>query len=96
MFLRRLLSDTQAGRRASVSITSCEVSLPVCAVYLDSEFCIRVQIVEGASDAGGMLSMGVATRDAAGWSGGLVRGFGMHRRSVSSLQLANFASGLFV
>ncbi len=71
-----------AGRTASASISSCAVSLPVCAVPLEDSFCIRAQIVDGALDAGGILSMGIATRDAAGWSGGCVRGFGMHRRSV--------------
>lgn len=74
-----------AGRTASASkISSCEVSLPVCALLLDTEFCIHAQIVEGDADSGGMLSMGIATRDAAGWSGGFVKGFGLHRRSVSS------------
>lgn len=75
-------TNKSAERRASASISSCAVSLPVCAVLLDAEFCIRAQIVEGALDAGGMLSFGIATRDAAGWSGGLVKGYGMHRRSV--------------
>ncbi len=69
-------------RSASALISSCAVSLPVCAMLLDEQFCIRAQIVEGTADAGGMLSFGIATRDAAGWSGGCVKGFGMHRRSV--------------
>ena len=77
------VSQTLAGRRATAAISSCAVSLPVCALYLDPAFCIRVQIVAGEVDAGGLLSMGIATRDAAGWSGGFVKGFGMHRRSVS-------------
>ncbi len=90
-------AHTQAGRRASASISSCEVSLPVCAVYLEAEFCIRAQIVEGAAGGGGgMLSMGVATRDAAGWSGGLVKGFGMHRRSVRPPPPSSFVIVLFV
>lgn len=55
----------------------------MCALLLDTEFCIRAQIVDGDMDSGGMLSMGMATRDAAGWSGGFVKGFGLHRRSVS-------------
>jgi hypothetical protein len=78
------VSDVIAGRRASAPISSSAVCLPVCALYLDAAFCIRVQIVEGEREAGGLLSMGIATRDAAGWNGGFVKGFGLHRRSVSS------------
>jgi hypothetical protein len=82
------VSHTLAGRRATAAVSSCAVSLPVCALYIDPAFCIRVQLVAGELDAGGLLSMGIATRDAAGWSGGFVKGFGMHRRSVSTAALA--------